>query len=147
MPVTHIFYGVPVKNQYDGTAVIDWDTDTIKLSLHTSTYTPAQDTDDFWNDATAEVSGTGYTTGGVTLGGKSITYDTGSNEIRFVASDAQWTSSSFTARHGVIYKSTGTAATSPLFSNINFGGDNTVSSATFTIDFDASALAKVTVSA
>ena len=47
-------------------------TDTIKCTLHTVTYSFAQDTDDFFNDATNELSTAGgYTAGGVTLGTKS----------------------------------------------------------------------------
>lgn len=146
MAVTAKWYGVPIKNQYDGTAVVDWNTDTIKAALTTSSYAPAQDTDDFFNDVTNEITGTGYTAGGATLGSATATYDTTSNEIRLDAADTQWTSSSFTARNTVIYKSTGTASTSPLVSYIDFGGDETVSSGTFTIQYDSTGVAKITAS-
>lgn len=53
---------------------IDWDTDTIKISLHTSSYTPNLDTHDYFSDVTNEVSGTGYTSGGATLASKAMTY-------------------------------------------------------------------------
>lgn len=47
---------------------INWTSDAIKMSLHTSSYTPDRNTHDFQNDLTNEVgSGNGYTTGGVTL--------------------------------------------------------------------------------
>lgn len=53
---------------------IDWDSDTIKLQLHTSSYTPA-DAHDYQNDLTNEVAAAnGYSTGGVTLGTKTRTY-------------------------------------------------------------------------
>jgi hypothetical protein len=53
---------------------IDWDSDTIKLQLHTSTYTPS-DAHDFQNDLTNEVATlNGYTAGGVTLGTKTRVY-------------------------------------------------------------------------
>ena len=146
MAVTAKWYGVPIKNQYDGTAVVDWNTDTIKAALTTSSYSPAQDTDDFFNDVTNEITGTGYTAGGASLGTLTATYDTTSNEIRLDAADTQGTSSSFTARNAVIYKSTGTASTSPLVSYIDFGGDETVSSGTFTIQYDSTGVAKITAS-
>ena len=107
MAVSAKWYGNHFVNQYKAVAaadVIDFDTDTMKVSLHTVTYVPAQDTDDFWNDATNEISGTGYTTKGVTLGSKTVTYDAGTNECRLDAGDAQWTASSFTARIAVVYK-------------------------------------------
>lgn len=54
---------------------IDWDSDTIKVTLHTSSYTPSLDADDFVNDLTNEIAnGAGYTTGGVTLGSPTVTY-------------------------------------------------------------------------
>jgi hypothetical protein len=43
---------------------IDWDSDTIKVALLSSSYTPNQDTHDYFDDVSAnEVTGTGYTTG------------------------------------------------------------------------------------
>lgn len=50
---------------------IDLDSDTIKMSLHTSTYSPNLATDDFFNDATNELgTAGGYTAGGATLANK-----------------------------------------------------------------------------
>jgi len=46
--------------------------DTIKAAITTSAYTPAL-TDDFFNDVTNEVVGTGYTAGGATLASKTAT--------------------------------------------------------------------------
>jgi hypothetical protein len=53
---------------------IDFDSDTIKATLHTSTYTPNLDTDAYVSALSNEVSGTGYTTGGGTLTSVSIAY-------------------------------------------------------------------------
>jgi hypothetical protein len=53
----------------------DWNSDTITITLHTSSYTPALDTDDYVNDLTNELSTAGgYTSGGVTLSSCTITY-------------------------------------------------------------------------
>lgn len=146
MAVTAKWFGVPMKNQYDGTAVTDFDTDTIKQALHTSSYVPDQDANDFFNDCTNEISGTNYTAGGVTLGSKTVTYTGASNLFALDAGDAQWTSASFTARIGVVYKSTGTGSTSPLISYIDFGGDETIASGTFTIQYDTTGIATITLS-
>jgi hypothetical protein len=101
-------YGVPVKNMWSGANVIDWDTDTIKVALTTSTYTPDQDTHDFFNDVTNEITGTGYSAGGATLTSPTVTYDTATNQVRLDAADTTWTTSTLTARYAVVYKSTGT---------------------------------------
>ena len=150
MAVTANWYGLALKGQWNTTAGnrVDWLTDTIKQSLHTVTYVPNQDTDDFFNLATNEITGTQYTAGGVTLTTKTLTYDTSTNETRLDADDAVWGSvgspATITARIGVTYKSTGTASTSPLMGYINFGADQSVSSGIFTIQYDATGVLKVT---
>jgi hypothetical protein len=117
--------------------------DTIKTALTTVTYVPNQDTHTFFSDVSNEVVGAGYTAGGVALGTKSVTYDTASNETRLIAANSQWTSASFTARIAVVYKDTGTAATSPLLGWVDFGADETIASGTFTIQWDATGVLKL----
>jgi len=47
---------------------IDWNSDTLKATLHTSSYTPDYDAHDYQDDLTNELStGGGYTEGGATL--------------------------------------------------------------------------------
>jgi hypothetical protein len=114
---------------------IDWLSDTIKLALTTSSYTPSA-AHDFFNDVTNEISGTGYTAGGVTLGTKTRTNV--STTAVLDAADAQWTTATITnARYGVLYKSTGTASTSPILGIYDFGSDQSVSGGTFTVQFSA----------
>lgn len=124
---------------------VDWDTDTIKVALTTSSYTPNQDTHDYFNDVTNEVSGTGYTAGGNTLASKTNTYDSGTNVITLDAADTTWSSSTITARYAVIYADTGTASTSPLIGYVDFGSDQSSSSGNFTITWDATGIVKITV--
>jgi hypothetical protein len=52
---------------------IDYDTDTIKVMLTTSTYSPNRSTHRYKSDVTNEVAGTGYTAGGATLANKAVT--------------------------------------------------------------------------
>lgn len=78
MPATNL-YGKAYANLLGGevagdTFAIDFLSDTIKASLHTSSYTPNLDTHETFSQVTNEVTGTGYTAGGVTLGSKTITY-------------------------------------------------------------------------
>jgi hypothetical protein len=148
MAVVNKWYRAAFAGQFSATAArrVDWVTDSIKCSLHTVTYSFAQDTDDFFNDATNELSTAGgYTAGGVTLGTKSI--DVGTTlQTRLIAANAQWTSATFTARQAVVYSDTGGASsTDPLMMNINFGADQSVSSGTFTIAWAADGVGKITV--
>jgi len=120
---------------------VDFDTDTIKVALVSSSYTPNQDTHDYWDDVSSnEVSGTGYTAGGATLASKSVTYDSGTNVTKFDAADVSWTSSTITARYAVVYLDTGTASTSPLIAYVDFGSDQSSSSGTFQIVWDSAGI-------
>lgn len=116
---------------------IDLDTDTIKVALVTSSYTPDQDTHDFFDDVTNEVSGTGYTAGGASLANKAVTADNTDNEGVFDADDVSWTTATITARAAVVYKSTGTASTSALICYVDFGSDKVSTAGTFTIAWNS----------
>jgi hypothetical protein len=116
---------------------IDLNSDTIKVALVTSGYTPDQDAHDFFNDVTNEVSGTGYSAGGETLANATMTQDNTNNRGKFDADDVTWATSTITARGAVIYKSTGTASTSPLIAYIDFGSDKSSSASNFTIQWHA----------
>jgi hypothetical protein len=53
----------------------DWDSDSLKLTLHTSSYTPNLDTHDYVDDLTNELAASGgYSTAGVTLTSPTVTY-------------------------------------------------------------------------
>lgn len=53
---------------------VDWDSDSIHATLHTSSYTPNLDTDKYVSSLTSEVTGTGYTAGGNVLSSCATTY-------------------------------------------------------------------------
>jgi hypothetical protein len=112
---------------------IDFDTDTFKVMLVTSIYTPNKDTHDKRDDVTNEVSGTGYTAGGVTSA-CTVTKDTANDRVTLSFAAVNWATSTITARAAVIYKSRGGAASSDeLVCYVDFGGDVSSSSATFSL--------------
>lgn len=95
--------------EYVADGTIDLDTDTFKVTLHTSTYTPNASTHTVYADLTNELSTAfGYTNGGATLG--SVTWGHSGGAATFDAADTTWTASggSIVARYAVIRKS-GTA--------------------------------------
>jgi hypothetical protein len=108
----------------------DLDADTLKIALYTSSATLDATTTAY--SATNEVSGTGYSAGGVTL--TSTTVATTGTTAYFDADDPEWTSASFTARGALIYNSTNA---DKAIAVLDFGGDFTVSSGTFRIVFPA----------
>ena len=125
---------------------VDFDTDTIKVALLSSSYTPDQDAHDYLNDvSTYEVTGTGYTAGGNTLGSKTATYDSANNVVILDAADTTWSSSTITARYAVVYGSTGTSSTSPLIGYVDFGSDQSSTNGNFTITWDSTGIVRITV--
>lgn len=121
---------------------VDFDSDTIKVALLSSSYTPNQDTDDYWNDVSSyEVTGTGYTAGGATLANKAVTYTSGTNVTKFDGDDVSWTSSTITARYAVIYDASPASDTAkPLIGYVDFGSNQSSSSGTFSIVWDAAGI-------
>jgi len=128
------------------TGAIDVGTDTLKISLHTSSYSPNQDTHDFFNDVTNEVSGTGYTAGGETLTGVSVSYDGPTNTLTIDCDDPTWGGATLSGiRYAVVYKDTGTSSTSPLLCWMDFITDQSVSGSAFTIVMPSTGLIQATV--
>lgn len=116
----------------------DWLSHTIKLSLHTSTYTPNTATNEVKADATNELSGgNGYTAGGHTLT-TSIPDET--EPINFVAADLTITASGGSIgpfRYAVIYNDTPTTPADPLIGYLDLGTDTTITNGnSILFDFD-----------
>lgn len=128
------------KNIMNGN--IDLDTDTIKVALVTDGYTPTQATDEFFNQVTNEVEGTGYSAGGESLASKAVTASGGKGV--FDANDVIWANSTITARGAVIYKDTGAPSTSPVVAYIDFGSDKISSGGDFKITWNASGILTLT---
>ncbi len=126
---------------------IDWDSDTIKVALLSSSYTPNQDTHDYFDDVSSyEVTGTGYTTGGITLASKTSTYDGTNNVIVLDAADVTWSSSTITARYAVVYDDSGaSAAAKALIGYVDFGSDQSSTNGNFTITWDSTGIVRITV--
>lgn len=115
---------------------IDLDTDTIKVALVTSSYTPDADSHEDYGDISNEVAnGNGYTTGGEALANKTVTKDTTDDEGVFDADDVTWSTATITARGAIIYKDSGTAGTSWFIAYIDFGEDKSSSAGDFTISW------------
>lgn len=113
---------------------IDFDTDTFKVMLTTSTYTENKDTHAFRSDVTNEVTGTGYTAGGNTVT-VTVTLDTVNDRVDISLGGTTWPSSTITARKAVYYKSRGGASNADEVIGVNdFGSDVVSSAGTFTLN-------------
>jgi hypothetical protein len=145
--VTAFWYTNGVKHALSDT---NWLSDTIKVALTTSAYTPDQDAHEFFSSVTNELpTANGYTAGGLTLASKTVAADTATNQTRLDAADAVWTAGAgqtLTARRAVIYKSTGVAGTSPVLGWIDFGADVVATSDNLTVQFDPTGVLRVAAS-
>ena len=105
-----------------------------KIALYTSS-TTIDTTTTAYGGPSNEVSGTGYSSGGNALTNTGVGTTTVTSFTDF--SDTSWTSASFTARGCLIYNSSTITGltTNAAVCGIDFGGDKTVSSGTFTIQF------------
>lgn len=77
-----------------------------------------------------EVTGSGYTAGGIALTPTTILSDTDNNTAYVSFANVTWSPASFTCRGALVYNSTTNAAVFVL----NFGSDKTATS-TFTVQF------------
>ena len=110
----------------------DFINDTIKLALYSAgsgaPYTVSSTI--YESSVSNQVSGTGYTTGGNTLGSPVVANQ--SNVATLTFAQTQWTSATFGAAFGVIYDVT---ASNKLVVVLDFGGTKSCSNGTFTITF------------
>ena len=124
----------------------DFNSNNISVALTSSAYTPNQDTHDYFNDITNQLStANGYTAEDGAGAGYSLTtvaVSQSTNVISLTADNPVWTSSGagFTARDLIVTDVTpGTSATDPLYCWMDFGQDETASGGgTFTVDWSGS---------
>lgn len=115
--------------------VLNLASDTINCALLTSSFSFLASNTVWSNVSANEISGTGYTTGGVALSGLSVTAS-GTSAV-WTASNAVWSTATFSAAFAVIYDTT---VSNDLLCAIDFGGTLSVSSGTFTIQWSGSGI-------
>ena len=103
--------------------------DTFKLALYTANpYTTASTAYSSGASNQVGTSGTGYSTGGNTLGSQSVTTSSAVAYVDFA--DSTWSSATFTAAFGAIYNS---SDSDKLVVVLDFGGSKTCTNGTFKI--------------
>ena len=108
--------------------VHDLDTDTIKIALFTSSATLGATTTVY--STSNEVVGTGYTAGGNTLTGATITSSGTTAIVDF--DNTTWASSTITARGAMIYNA---SKANRAIAILDFGSDKSSTDGDFTIQF------------
>jgi hypothetical protein len=136
-----------------GDVPIDFLSDVIKCTLHTTTYTPNIDTDEAFASATNELTtANGYTAGGITIAGKTVVYAATGNITTFDMDDTTvtWTASGagIAFRYLVFWDDTTTAPVDALIGYIDStgSGNQTITAGnTLTVTTGASGLFQATV--
>lgn len=127
-----------------GDGPMDLLSDVIKATLHTSTYTPNQSTNETKTDATNELATAGgYTALGVTLASK--TYASSSLVTTFDAADLAWSALSVTFQYIVLWDDTPTVPADPLISYVDTGGAQTLAGTDLAVVWNASGIFTFTV--
>lgn len=103
-------------------------TDTLKMALYTAFADLGPTTTAY--TTTNEVVGTGYTAGGESVTGATISVDTQTNTVYVDFNDVSWAGASFTARGALIYNVTQSNASVAV---LDFGSDKTFTSANNTV--------------
>jgi hypothetical protein len=133
-----------------GDSPISWDDDSLKVALYGNTGTPDNTVTTQvlteYNGAASqwvtanETSGAGYSAGGVAV--TPVTVTQASNVVTFTSSGApQWTTATITAFGCLVYDTT--VANQGLSYNY-FGGSQSVTAGTFTVNWNASGIASFT---
>lgn len=115
------------------TGAVDADTDSFKALLTTS-YTENKSGHSKRSSVTNEVSGTGYTAGGVACTVTVSGVDTTNHRFTITLGAVSWANSTITARKLVVYKSRGGASSADeLVACIDFGADVTSTANTLSV--------------
>jgi hypothetical protein len=102
------------------------------IALYTNSATPTKSTTVYFTGGEV-ASGSGYTTAGNALTSVTPALSTDTAVCDF--SDTSWTSATITARGALIYNSDATPDNEQAVAVLDFGGDKTCTSGTFTIQF------------
>ena len=123
------------KELLQGSHDFDASTDTYKLAMYTSSATLGKSTENYSTNpgggSNTEVTSSGYTAGGGTLVNQGVKVSSSVAITDFA--DLSFVGVSLTARGALIYNDT--ASGDPAVAVLDFGGDKTATSGTFTIQF------------
>lgn len=103
MPMS-TYYNFP-KYLADGT--IDWDTNAISATLHTSAYTPDRSHDQWSSVSASEIVHAGYTAGGNALTGKAVTVSGTDSKLSGTIPTWTATGATMTVKYLILRKGSG----------------------------------------
>lgn len=118
----------------EATGAINYNTDTFYAMLVTSAYAPNKDTHTKRSDVTNEITGTGYTVGGIAVAATVAAVDTANDRVVITFAAHSWPTATITARGEVVYKRRGGASSADELVYYNdFGVDVSSTAGTFAV--------------
>lgn len=136
-------YGLTLEKQMNATALptngLESET-AVKVLMVTDSEVPNFDTHDFRNDVVQEVTGTGYTAGGVVITGTELTLSGG--VLTYDANDASWAGSTIANAMAAIgyFGRGGASSADELVFLSDFVTAASSSSGTFTVQWNAAGI-------
>ncbi len=126
-------------------SVWDWDADSFKVMLVTSTYVFSAD-HNFRVDITNEITNGGYTVGGNALAGESVTEDDTGDQALYDATDTVFTSlaAGDLPDAAIVYRNVGTPATDDLIAYCSLTTPPAPDGNNYTIVWNADGVFKLT---
>ena len=134
MAITQVLTDAFIQDCLDGAQDLGTSGNTLKIALYTSSASLGSTSASY--SATNEVSGTGYTAGGVALSSQAVAYDSTNKVAYFDAADPSWSSATITARGALIYNNTKSNASIAV---LDFGSDYSSTNGTFQVQFPSAA--------
>jgi hypothetical protein len=131
-------YDVFKVDLMDGTVNISNGGDTVNVALYDNSHAFTA-TDTVYTNTNELATAGGYTQTGVALANQAVSM--AANTATFDADDLSWTSATFSTFFCVIYDVTNTNS---LIATIDFGGAQTVTAGTFTIQWHANGIISLT---
>jgi hypothetical protein len=130
-----------------GIGEVNWTTGQTDIYATLCGNTAPTKTHAHYSDITGQLgSGSGYTTGGMVFPSL-VTAALASNVVQFDGGDCAWTASTFTAYFAITNHGTLAGATNALLSYHDLGGAQSVVSGTLTLQWAATGVFTITVSA
>jgi hypothetical protein len=129
-------YVATVRDALKNTIALDATSTANKIALYANTLTPNFNADPSSYSSTSEVTGTGYTAGGLVTA--SSTFAVSAGNLTFDQADVTWTGVTITARGAVEYAD-GLTPKANIFA-IDFGADFPTVAGNFTIQWNPSGI-------
>ena len=127
-------YVATIRDSVSNVIALDVTSTLCKVAMYANTLTPNFNADPSSYSSTNEVSGTGYTAGGIVIASPTLTISSGN--LVFDIADSAWASSTITnARGATIYADALTPKANIV--TIDFGADFSTVAGTFTIQWPA----------